>query len=100
MPANLLTRVTSFVRSSPFAALCVAFLPLLLNAQDPTGTLEVRVVDPSSAVVSGSDVSAKNVQTGLTRTAKTSREGSYQFSNLPVGEYSLSVNAAGFAPFL
>jgi hypothetical protein len=68
-------------------------------AQDPIGTLEGRITDPSSAAVSGADVTVKNAQTGLTRTAQSSSDGDYHFSNLPVGEYSLTVNANGFTPF-
>jgi carboxypeptidase family protein len=63
------------------------------------GTLEGQITDPSAAVVSGAEVSAHNAQTGLTRTILSSREGSYHFSNLPTGEYSLTVNAKGFASF-
>jgi hypothetical protein len=77
----------------------VLLLCQLANAQDPIGTLEGQITDPSSAVVSGANVSAHNAQTGLTRTVRSSREGSYHFSNLPVGEYTLTVNATGFAAF-
>jgi hypothetical protein len=79
--------------------LLVLFLCPLANAQDPIGTLEGQITDPSSAVVSGADVSAHNAQTGLTRTVRSSREGSYHFSNLPIGEYTLTVSATGFAAF-
>src|ERR1700733_8671099 len=77
-----------------FALLCAT-----ARAQDPIGTLEGQIQDPSSALVSGAEVSVHNAQTGLTRTVHSSREGSFHFSNLPVGEYSLSVNADGFAPY-
>ena len=56
-----------------------------------------RILRP--AVVSGAEVSAHNNQTGLTRTVRSSHAGSFHFSNLPIGEYSLTVNASGFAPF-
>ncbi len=79
--------------------LLLASLGALANAQDPIGTLEGQIEDPSSALVSGAEVSVHNAQTGLTRTAHSSRAGSFHFSNLPVGEYSLTVNANGFAPF-
>src|SRR5580704_15487357 len=79
--------------------LLVAFLCPFAKAQDPIGTLEGRIADPSSAVVPGAEVSARNTQTGLTRTVQSSREGAFHFSNLPTGEYTLTVNANGFAPF-
>src|SRR5580698_4000424 len=71
----------------------------LLQAQDPIGILEGQVADPSSAVVSGAQVTAQNAQTGLRQTVSTSRQGTFRFSNLPVGDYSLTVAAPNFAPF-
>jgi alkylhydroperoxidase family enzyme len=97
-----------FMKKSEFRAksaratfLCLAALlsVVCVNAQDPTGTLQGEVSDPSSAVVSGAEVSAKNTQTGLTRTVHSSREGSFSFTNLPVSEYSLNATAGSFAPF-
>ena len=43
----------------------------VLQAQDPIGILEGQVADPSSAVVSGAQVTAQNVQTGLRQTVVT-----------------------------
>src|ERR1017187_10832141 len=71
----------------------------VLQAQDPIGILEGHVADPSSAVVSGVQVAVQNVQTGLRQTVVTSRQGTFRFSNLPVGDYSLTVAAANFAPY-
>ena len=71
----------------------------ILKAQDPIGVLEGQIADPSSAMVSGAQVEAQNMQTGLRQTVVTSRQGTFRFSNLPVGDYSLTVAAANFAPF-
>jgi hypothetical protein len=71
----------------------------VLQAQDPIGILEGQVADPSSAVVGGAQVAAQNVQTGLRQTVATSRQGTFRFSNLPVGDYSLTVTAPNFAPY-
>jgi hypothetical protein len=49
--------------------------------------------------VSGAQVTAQNVQTGLRQTVVTSRQGTFRFSNLPVGDYALTVAAVNFAPF-
>ena len=81
------------------ACFLFAFAASFLMGQDPVGTLEGRVSDPSSAVVAGAAISAKNTQTGLTRTVQSTREGTFHIQNLPVGEYSLSVSASGFASF-
>jgi len=71
----------------------------VLRGQDPVGILEGQVTDPSSAVVSGALVAAQNLQTGLRQTVATSRQGTFRFSDLPVGSYSLTVTAANFAPY-
>ena len=65
----------------------------------PVGALEGQITDASNAVISGADVTARNAQTGLTRTARSSRLGTFRISNLPAGEYSTDVRAQGFATF-
>ena len=77
-------------------ALCLC---ALAAAQDPTGTLEGRITDPSAALVINATVSVHDAQKGLTREVHSSRQGEYHFSNLPVGQYSLDVQMAGFAAF-
>src|ERR1700691_6577880 len=71
----------------------------VLQAQDPIGILEGKVPDPSSAVVSGAQVAVQNVQTGLRQAVVTSRQGTFRFSNLPVGDYALTVTAANFVAY-
>ena len=55
------------------------------------------VSDPSGAAVSGAAVTAKNVDTGLSRSSVTDPAGRYVFTALPVGSYELSAQKAGFA---
>jgi hypothetical protein len=71
----------------------------LVRSQDPIGILEGQATDPSLAAVNGAQVTVQNAQTGLRQSVTTSRQGTFRFSNLPVGEYSLSVSAQGFAAF-
>src|SRR6202453_4855760 len=100
MPDNLLRKPVPHLDPALLTiVLLLAFLCPLAKAQDPIGTLEGEITDPSAALVSGAEVSAHNAQSGLTRTVHSSRQGSFHFSNLPIGEYSLTVNATGFAPF-
>jgi len=67
----------------------------LCYAQD-TGSIRGNITDPSGAAVPEAAVTAKNVQTGLTQTVKTSGDGVYTMLYLPVGNYSLSVEKQGF----
>ncbi len=68
-------------------------------AQAPIGTLEGQVTDPAAALISNATVSVHNEQTGLTRTVLSSRQGSFHFSDLPIGTYTLRVEAKGFASY-
>jgi hypothetical protein len=68
-------------------------------AQEPIGTLEGQIGDPTGALVAGAEVSVQNGRTGLTRTVVSSRQGSFHFSDLPVGEYQLTIKAKGFAAY-
>lgn len=54
------------------------------NAQTFRGTILGTVVDSSGAAVPGVTVTIKNVDTGLTRTALTSDDGSYSAPELPI----------------
>lgn len=81
------------------AAMATLCLCGLGAAQEPTGTLEGQITDASSEAVSAAQVTARNAQTGLTRTARSSRQGTFHISNLPAGEYAIDVNAPGFATF-
>ncbi|MFN2596122.1 MAG: TonB-dependent receptor domain-containing protein [Pyrinomonadaceae bacterium] len=65
-------------------------------AQQPTATLNGRVVDPNGAVVPGARVTATQKATGVIREATTNEEGLYIFTNLPVGEYEVRAEAQGF----
>ena len=65
-------------------------------AQLPTATILGVVKDSSGAVVPGSTLTARNVETGQTRTAISAGDGSYRFSALPVGSYEVRVEQSGF----
>jgi hypothetical protein len=58
-----------------------------------------RVADPSGAVVAGATVRAEHLSTNEIHTAKTNTDGDFVFNNLPVGEYTLSVDAGGFKDY-
>jgi hypothetical protein len=61
-----------------------------------TGALSGTVTDPSGGVVAKATVTLTSLATGQMRTATTGENGSYQFSLLPPGNYSVHFEAAGF----
>ncbi len=65
-------------------------------AQQTLGGITGVVTDSTGGVLSDTQVTAIADQTGLTRTAKTNASGSYLFSNLPIGTYSLAFVHEGF----
>lgn len=71
-----------------------------VSAQQITGSIRGTVTDPSSAVVEGAAVSAKQNETGLTRTTTTDHAGAYLLLELPVGHYQLQVERSGFQTYL
>src|SRR5438552_12012442 len=65
-------------------------------SQLPTATILGGVKDSSGAVIPGASITAKNVETGLTRTGVSAEDGSYRLSALPVGGYEVKVELPGF----
>lgn len=59
--------------------------------------LNGTVADPSGAVIQGAVVTAR--RSGQTFTTTTNAEGRFAFSNLPRGEYSITVTGKGFSPY-
>jgi hypothetical protein len=68
--------------------------------QQITGSIRGTVVDPSGAIVQSATVTAKQVETGLTRAVVTDRQGEYVLVELPIGHYHLEVHARGFQQYL
>jgi hypothetical protein len=68
----------------------------LLAQTNVTGYISGRVVNKVSEAVEGAQVTAVRVKTGIRRTIVTSAEGGFRFAALPVGEYTLMIEAEGF----
>ncbi len=66
------------------------------RAQD-TASLRGTVTDESGGVIVGAKVTLTNSKTNISRVQKTGTDGSYLFTSVPVGEYSLEVEHANFA---
>jgi hypothetical protein len=80
-----------------FFCLCLFFLhPADSRAQTFRGTILGTVTDSSGRAVPAAAVTIKNLDTGLIRTVTTSDDGSYSAPELPIGNYSVTVEKAGF----
>ena len=66
-------------------------------AQQTTGNINGRLVDAQGSAVPGVTVTAKNPQTGLTRTETSDAEGIYRLTALPVGVYDITAELQGFS---
>ena len=76
----------------------ISMFPVMTgNAQTATATIVGTVLDPQGAVVANADVTARNVDTGIERTTKSTSEGLYRFGNLPPGVYDVRVETTGFS---
>jgi hypothetical protein len=67
-----------------------------LTAQDATGRVIGVVTDPSGSVVPRAKVTLTNVETGVSRDTVTDGGGAYQIPLVPIGAYTVSVQAGGF----
>ena len=67
----------------------------MMQAQS-TGTIIGVVKDSSGAVVPGAKITAREPDTGVTRTVTTGNDGAFRFDAMSVGTYSVTVEASGF----
>ena len=61
------------------------------------GAIVVTITDTSGGVVADATLTLVAQQTNDMRTAKAEHNGTYTFVNLPIGTYSLTVEAGGYA---
>jgi hypothetical protein len=88
----------SSVTKTIFAILILA-LGSNVSAQT-TSTLAGDVRDANGAAVTGAQVQAKNLETGLARTVVSDEEGRYVFPALPVGAYEVRADKSGFTHYV
>src|SRR4051794_30347369 len=68
-------------------------------AQDPTGAIEGVVTDKTAGAVAAAKVIVKKTDTGFSREAVSGADGFYRVTALPVGAYTLTVEAPRFEAF-
>src|SRR3954469_3283055 len=92
-----------YLRSLVRASLCLLVLSVTiilstLSFAQSTATLRGTVTDQSGAVVANAKVTVRNEATGIERSTQSDSTGNYQLAALPVGTYTVDVNAPGMAP--
>jgi hypothetical protein len=86
-------------RHCVIAGCALSILQAVVQAADPTGSIGGRVLDTSGAAIVNARIVATAIATGLKRETTTAVDGGYIFPLLPVGTYSLAVEASGFSRF-
>lgn len=81
----LMVGLSLLLQCSPFA-----------GAQQTLGGITGTVMDKSSSVLPETTITIVGDQTGLTREGKTNGNGAYDFVNLPIGTYTVTVAHEGF----
>jgi len=90
---RVFTKLASFV-------VAVAVLGLPVSAQQITGKIRGTVFDSAGAVVQAATVTARQMETGLTRSTTTASDGTYLIFELPVGHYRVEASAKGFEKYV
>ena len=83
---------TLWILAVSFSCLSVPFSGAQVSA-----SLSGLITDSSGAAVSAASVTAKNLDTGMSRTVPTDQGGRYRFFALTVGPYEVRVTKDGFA---
>jgi hypothetical protein len=89
------TRRTTSLATAVFAALLL--LPVTSFGQSFRGGINGTVTDQLGAAVSGAQVTAVETSTNAFYKSASSSAGEFAFSNLPLGEYSVTIAAQGFS---
>jgi hypothetical protein len=69
------------------------------SAQTALATVTGTITDTTGAVVANAPISLKNLETGQVRTGASSNSGNYAVSQLPIGDYDLTVTVPGFKTY-
>ena len=85
--------------SLPIAISILIFGALAVLGQSPSTGAQLSgvILDPNGAVVPGAMVTLRSQASGIAQSAISDDRGQYRFLLVPPGQYSLSVEAPGFA---
>ncbi len=66
------------------------------QTQAINGSIRGHVTDAAAAAVAGARISVTNVDTGYLRSTLTDDDGNYVLPNLPLGDYTVTIQKEGF----
>ena len=81
------------------AGLLAIFIGFPAQAQVVSGTIAGTVSDPSGAVIANARVLVHNDETGVQRSLTTSSTGNFTAAAIPIGSYTVTVDASGFGSY-
>jgi outer membrane receptor protein involved in Fe transport len=82
-------------------AMLIVLLGVAWSASAQTsGSISGTVQDEKEAALPNATVTARNVNTNISRTTQTNEEGRYSFVNMPVGGYEIVVEAPNFSKYV
>jgi len=70
-----------------------------LFGQAVTSNMLGTITDPGDASIPNVSVQLKDSSTGVVRTVTSNAEGLFRATNLPAGEYTLTIKAQGFKSY-
>jgi hypothetical protein len=97
---RLVGRLLLSVAASPVpTAICFLSMALVAYGQGiTTGTITGTVIDPSGAAIPNAQVAATSNGQGTQRQTASGSTGVFSFYSVPIGQYTLTISAPGFAP--
>ncbi len=84
--------------SAIVALLCLSAMPIF--AQDVRARVQGLITDPTQAVIAGAGVTLTNEATNVSAGAKSNSSGQYLFDFVIAGNYTVTVEMAGFGKFV
>ena len=79
--------------------LILAFCAVAWAQSTVTGAIGGTVTNPNKEVVKGATITITNNGTGKEETATSDDDGHFKVAQLQPGEYTVTVNSSGFAPY-
>jgi hypothetical protein len=87
-------------RLSLLFCLFLLFGTAVCFAQSSTASISGTVLDEKQSVIPNATVTVRNTDTGFSRNVQTDGDGRFNFVNLPVGAYEVTVEAANFSKYV